>query len=113
MSTNVINHLLDYCGVLSVGDFEERIRGVKNFSNVWITGLSNHKCSNVLDHARSNKHKAAMTRLRVEQSRAPARASRVGLLTQKLRTQIDCFDDTACMYYLSVLKIFFSHVNNL
>ena len=81
--------------------FEERIRGVKNFSNVWITGLNNHKCSNVLDHARSNKHKAAMTRLHVEQSRAPARASRVGLLTPKLRTQIDCFDDTACIYQYS------------
>ena len=52
--------------------FEERIRGVKNFSNVWITGSNNHKCSNVLDHARSDQHKAAMTRLRVEQSRAPA-----------------------------------------
>ena len=37
--------------------FEERIRGVKNFSNVWITGSSNHKCSNVLDHARSDSTK--------------------------------------------------------
>ena len=81
--------------------FEERISGVMNFLNVWITGSSNHKCSNVLDHARSNKHKAAMTRLHLEQSRAPARASRVGLLTQKLRTQIDCFDDTACIYQYS------------
>ena len=38
--------------------FEERIRGVMNFSNVWITGSSNHKCSNVLDHARS-RHDAS------------------------------------------------------
>ena len=52
--------------------FEERIRGVKNFSNVWVTGSSNHKSSNVLDHGRSEQHKVAMTRLRVEQSRAPA-----------------------------------------
>ena len=50
--------------------FEERIRGVKNFSNVWITGSTNHKSSNVLDHARSEQHKAAMGRLRVEQATA-------------------------------------------
>ena len=61
-----------------------------------------------------------MTRLRVEQSRAHLipllfKTGTPGFthLTQKLRTQIDCFDDTACMYYLSVLKIFFSHVNNI
>ena len=112
--------------------FEERIRGVKNFSNVWITGSSNHKCSNVLDHARSDQHKAAMTRLRVEQSRAPASTYAPiawSLLTmdktvqEKMKKKFDicfvedsdndCFDDTACMYYLSVLKIFFSHVNNI
>ena len=33
--------------------FEERIRGVNNFSNVWVTGSTNHKSSNVLDHGRN------------------------------------------------------------
>ena len=67
--------------------FEERIRGVKNFSNVWITGSSNHKCSNVLDHARSDQHKAAMTRLRVEQSRASTSTYARSLLTMDKTVQ--------------------------
>ena len=49
--------------------FKERITGLKNFSTVWIDGSTNHKTSNVFDHARSNPHKAAMIRLREEQAK--------------------------------------------
>ena len=50
--------------------FEESIRGMKNFSNVWIEGSSNHKTSNITDHASSEQHKTAMSRLRIHQAKA-------------------------------------------
>ena len=50
--------------------YEDKIRGVKNFSSAWIVGSSNQKVSNVLDHARSEQHKVALTQLRAEQARA-------------------------------------------
>ena len=34
--------------------FEDRIRGVKNFSVAWISGSTNQKLSNAVDHARSD-----------------------------------------------------------
>ena len=50
--------------------FEDKIRGTKNFSAAWITGSTNHKLSNVLDHARSDQHTRSMSLLRVEQAKA-------------------------------------------
>jgi len=43
--------------------FEQYIESGRNFSAVWISGLLNKKLSNVIDHASSNVHKAAMSRL--------------------------------------------------
>ena len=48
--------------------FQDKIRGTKNFSAAWITGST--KLSNVLDHARSDQHKLSMSLLRVEQAKA-------------------------------------------
>ena len=50
--------------------FQDKIRGTKNFSAAWITGSTNQKLSNVLDHARSDQHKLSMSLLRVEQAKA-------------------------------------------
>lgn len=50
--------------------FDDRIRATKNFSTAWITGSTNQKLSNVLDHARSEQHKSSMSLLRVEQAKA-------------------------------------------
>ena len=33
--------------------YETRICGLKNFSRAWINGSSNHKMSNITDHANS------------------------------------------------------------
>lgn len=43
---------------------EERIIGMKNYSGVWIKGSTNHKTSSVVDHAKSDQHKAAMIHVR-------------------------------------------------
>ena len=40
--------------------YEGRICRQKNFSKAWIDGSTNHKTSNVTDHARSEQHKSAM-----------------------------------------------------
>jgi len=49
--------------------YERRIESKKNFSRAWITGSTNHKTSNVTDHASSEQHKAAMALLRREQAK--------------------------------------------
>ena len=44
--------------------YEERLQGMKNYSTIWITGSTNHKTSNVIDHSNSDQHKAAMIQVR-------------------------------------------------
>ena len=39
---------------------EDKIVGMKNYSSAWMAGSLNHKTSNVVDHATSEQHKAAM-----------------------------------------------------
>ena len=51
-------------------EYEARISGHKNFSRVWIDGSSNHKTSNITDHANSEPHKAAMMYFRKDQARS-------------------------------------------
>ena len=50
--------------------YEKRICGHKNFSRACIDGSSNHKTSNIADHANSEPHKAAMMYLRKDQAKA-------------------------------------------
>lgn len=45
---------------------ERSIVGMKNFSGAWIAGSSNHKTSNIVDHATSEQHKAVMICVRAE-----------------------------------------------
>ena len=49
---------------------ERSITGMKNFSRVWLEGSSNHKTSNIVDHANSGQHRAAMIRIRAEAAKA-------------------------------------------
>ena len=49
---------------------ESSISGMKNYSRVWIAGSSNHKTSNILDHATSEQYRSAMTRIRAEAAKA-------------------------------------------
>ena len=46
------------------------IMGLKNFSTAWINVSTNQKTSNVLDHAKSNQHHAAMSRVHAEAAKA-------------------------------------------
>ena len=50
--------------------YETRICGHKNFSQAWIDGSSNHKTSNITDHANSEPHKAAMMYFRKDQAKS-------------------------------------------
>ena len=50
--------------------YEDKICGMKHFSRAWITGLSNQKTSNIVDHTKSDQHKAAMARFKVDQARS-------------------------------------------
>ena len=51
-----------WCSVCK--EYEQRICSMKNYSDAWITGSQNQRTSNLLDHARSEQHKAAMSRHR-------------------------------------------------
>jgi hypothetical protein len=57
-----------YCDVCR--KYEGNLESLKNFSRVWISGSTNQKVSNVLDHATSEVHKAAMVRLRADSVKA-------------------------------------------
>ena len=57
-----------WCAVCK--QYESRIEGLKNFSRAWIVGSTNHKTSNIIDHATSDQHKAAMARLNEERARS-------------------------------------------
>ena len=46
--------------------YEDRITSMKNFSKAWISGSSNQKTSNIVDHATSEQHRAAMIRVRAD-----------------------------------------------
>lgn len=57
----VNNSLVSLLWGAACRQYEDRIGGHKNFSRAWIDGSSNHKTSNIKDHAKSEQHKAAMS----------------------------------------------------
>ena len=50
--------------------YELKISGHKNFSKAWIGGSTNHKTSNITDHATSDQHKSAMMHFRKDQAKS-------------------------------------------
>ena len=56
-----------YCEVYR--KYEARLCSLRNFSNSWIKGPANLKLSNMLDHARSDVHLAAMSKLRADMAK--------------------------------------------
>ena len=49
--------------------YEWNITTMKNFLNSWIRGSTNLKLSNMLDHAKSEVHKGAITGMRADGAR--------------------------------------------
>ena len=50
--------------------YKSSLEPLKNFSRAWTSGSTNQIVSNVLDHATSEVHKAAMARLRADHAKA-------------------------------------------
>ena len=50
--------------------YELKISGHKNFSKAWIGASTNHKTSNITDHATSDQHKSAMMHFRKDQAKS-------------------------------------------
>lgn len=46
--------------------YSEQIRTMRNFSSAWVNGSANQRNSNIVDHAKSEQHAAAMARMRAE-----------------------------------------------
>ena len=57
-----------YCAVCKT--YEDSLQSLKSFLRAWITGFTNQKVSNVLDHANSEVHKVAMTKKRADAVKA-------------------------------------------
>ena len=50
--------------------YEAKITGMRNFSDAWITGSTNHKSSNIVDHAKSEQHVSSMACMRTARAKA-------------------------------------------
>ena len=46
--------------------YSDQIRTMRNFSSAWVNGSANQRNSNIVDHAKSEQHAAAMVRMRAE-----------------------------------------------
>ena len=73
-----------YCSVC--WEHKDNLQSMRSFSTAWITGSSNCKVSNVIDHATSKVHKVAMARKRVNKIRASGK----GLQHYRLRSGAAC-----------------------
>ena len=51
-------------------EYQARICGMRNYSQTWISGSTNQKTSNILDHARSDQQSSSMAFMRRAQARA-------------------------------------------
>ena len=49
---------------------KEKLQEMRNYTGVWVSGSTNHKTSNFVDHAYSDQHLAALQRLDIERKRA-------------------------------------------
>ena len=48
--------------------YSGQIRSMRNFSTAWVNGSTNHRNSNIVDHAKSEQHIAAMAHLQADES---------------------------------------------
>ena len=50
--------------------YQARMQYKGKFSTVWVTGLTNHKSSNITDHGNSEQHIACMVHIRTNGAKA-------------------------------------------
>ena len=50
--------------------YEDKLQGMRNYSSTWIKGSSNHKTSNISDHAKSDQHTFAMARYEADRAKS-------------------------------------------
>lgn len=51
--------------------YSDQIRTMRNFSSAWVNGSANQRNSNIVDHAKSEQHAAAMARMRADAGESP------------------------------------------
>ena len=71
--------------------YEGHLQSLKSFNAAWITGSTNQKVSNVVDHAGSEVHKAAMSRKRAESAKARGESA---VLTSPIGCALSILDST-------------------
>ena len=75
--------------VLSVGSTKITYDHGKNFRRDWIVGSTNQRTSNLIDHATNEVHKASMSKLKVEQSRARGESAATSITIGRLLSSMD------------------------
>ena len=78
-----------YCAICR--KYEAYIQSLKNFRKDWIDGSTNQRMSNLMAHATSDVHKAAMVKLKVERSRAKGKSEATSSTIGHL---LSCMDET-------------------
>ena len=71
--------------------YEGHLQSLKSFNAAWITGSTNQKVSNVVDHARSEVHKDAMSRKRAKSAKARGESA---VLTSPIGCALSTLDST-------------------
>ena len=75
--------------------YKDQIRTMRNFSSAWVNGSANQRNSNIVDHAKSEQHAAAMARMRTETGEAASEEKMVFVVENAaLLASLSVMDDT-------------------
>lgn len=69
--------------------YEAQVRSHKNFRKDWIEGSTNQRTSNLIDHATSDVHKAAMAKMRMANSRASGESAATSTTIGRFLSSMD------------------------
>ena len=66
---NDVNHMTSLCCSVCQ-EFDDRLRGMRNYSAAFIIGATNLRCSNFKDHSKTDMHTKAMSLYREKTARS-------------------------------------------
>ena len=81
-------HMVSLCWSIC-RKYKANIQSLKNFRRDWITGLTNQRTSNLMDHTTSDVHKVTMAKLKVGHSRASGESVATSIRIKHLVSLMD------------------------
>ena len=71
---------------------EGRIQSIRNFFATWVTGTTNHRASNIVDHAKSEQQAASVAYIRSNHTKAQGKPVEMYTLIVRLLLLLDDCD---------------------